>query len=87
MACEFSIPFSGESATVLSKARSAVEGQGGTFTGDATGGAFDVSVVGNTIKGSYTVSGQNLTITIHSKPFFLPCSTIEGFLKNQLTSA
>lgn len=86
MACEFSIPFSGAPTDVLVKARTAVEGQGGTFTGDASsGGAFDVTVIGNTIKGSYTISGQNLAIRILSKPFFLPCSTIEGFLKNQLS--
>ena len=87
MACAFSIPFSGNPEGILQKAQSAVQGQGGTFTGNNTGGAFDVSVMGNTIKGNYTVSGQNLEITILSKPFFLPCSTIEGFLKNQLTNA
>jgi hypothetical protein len=87
MACQFPIPFSGAPEAVLSKARSAVEGQGGSFTGDAAGGAFDVNAMGNTIKGSYTVSGQNLHITILSKPFFLPCSAIEGFLKNQLSGA
>lgn len=87
MACEFSIPFSGAPTAVLSKARSAVEGQGGTFTGDAGSGAFDVTVLGNTINGSYTVSGQTLLIRVLSKPFFLPCSTIEGFLKNQLTGS
>lgn len=88
MACEFSIPFTEAPDAVLTKARAAVEGQGGTFTGDAaSGGAFDVTVIGNTIKGSYTVSGQNLAIRILSKPFFLPCSTIEGFLKNQLSRA
>ena len=87
MACEFSIPFSGAPTDVLRKAQSAVEGQGGSFTGDASSGVFDVSAMGNTIKGSYTVSGQNLLISILSKPFFLPCSTIEGFLKNQLGGA
>ena len=85
MACEFTLPFSGASTDVLSKARSAVEGGGGTFTGDAANGAFEVSAMGNTIKGSYTVSGQNLIIAILSKPFFLPCSTIESYLKNSLS--
>jgi hypothetical protein len=84
MACQFSIPFSGTPEEMLRKAQSAVERQGGRFSGDANGGAFDVSAMGNTIQGNYTVSGQNLLITILSKPFFLPCSTIEGFLKNQL---
>ena len=87
MACEFSIPFSGVPDAVLTKARSAVQGQGGTFNGDGNSGAFDVTVFGNTINGSYSVSGQNLQIKILSKPFFLPCSTIEGFLKNQLIGA
>ena len=87
MACEFSIPFAGTPETVLTKARTAVEGQGGTFSGDATGGSFDVTVIGNTIKGTYSISGQNLAIRILSKPFFLPCSTIEGFLKNQLSGS
>jgi hypothetical protein len=85
MACEFSISFSGTPDAVLSKARSAVMGQGGSFTGNEDSGAFDVTAFGNTIKGSYTVSGQNLYISILSKPFFLPCSTIEGFLKNQIS--
>jgi len=87
MACEFSIPFSGTPTNVLSKAQSAIQGQGGSFTGDDTGGAFDVTVIGNTIKGTYSVSGQNLLIRILSKPFFLPCNTIEGYLKNQLSSS
>ena len=83
-ACNFSIPFSGSPQDVLNKARSSVQSQGGNFDGDETGGAFDVSVFGSTIKGSYAVSGQNLDITIDSKPFLIPCSTIESFLKNQI---
>ena len=87
MACEFSIAFSGAPTAVLDKARAAVLQQGGTFTGDGTSGAFGLSVFGNTINGQYMVSGETLLIKILSKPFFLPCSTIEGFLKNQLSSA
>jgi hypothetical protein len=84
MACNFSIPFSGSAQDLINKAKSAVQGQGGQFTGDTTNGLFDVSVFGNTIKGTYTVSDQNLDIIIDSKPFFVPCSTIEGYLKNAL---
>lgn len=87
MACEFSITFSGTPDAVLARARTSVERQGGAFTGDASGGNFDVTVFGNTINGTYTVSGQTLLIRILSKPFFLPCNTIEGFLKNQLTGS
>ena len=84
-ACNFSIPFSGPVQTVLNKAKTAITGQGGAFDGDESGGSFFVSVFGNTIKGSYTVEGQNLAIVIDSKPFLVPCSTIESYLKNKLS--
>lgn len=83
-ACHFIIPFSGNSMEVLQKARSAVEQQGGAFDGDANTGNFQVSVFGSTINGSYTVAGQSLDIVILTKPFLIPCRTIEGFLKNQM---
>lgn len=84
MACNFSIPFSGSPADVLLRAKSAVEGQGGAFKGDENSGAFQISVMGSKISGSYTISGQDLNVTIDSKPFLIPCNTIEGFLKNQI---
>ena len=82
-ACNFSIPFSGSATEVYNKAKSSVQGQGGTFNGDESGGNFSVTVFGNTIAGSYSVSGQNMDIVIDSKPFLIPCSTIEGFLKTR----
>ncbi len=85
MSCSFSIPFSGAPADVLGRARSAVQNQGGAFKGNENSGAFEVSVFGSAIRGSYQVSGQNLLISIDSKPFFVPCNTIEGFLRNQIT--
>lgn len=84
MACEFSIPFSGNAESVLAKARSTVQSQGGTFNGDAASGDFSVSVFGNKIVGNYAVSGQTLNISITDKPFMVPCSAIETFLKGQL---
>lgn len=84
MACDFSIPFSGNADAVLAKARSAVQSQGGNFNGDASGGDFNVSVFGNKIVGNYTVNGQTLNINITDKPFMVPCSAIESFLKGQL---
>lgn len=84
MACDFSIPFSGDATSVLAKARSAVQSQGGNFTGDTNSGDFDVSIFGNKIVGNYTVSGQTLNINITDKPFMVPCNAIEGYLKGQL---
>lgn len=83
-ACNFSIPFSGSATDVYNKAKTSVQGQGGTFNGNESGGSFSVTVFGNTIAGSYSVVGQNMEIVIDSKPFLIPCSTIEGFLKNQI---
>ena len=82
--CNFSISFSGDAQNVLDKARSSVQGQGGNFTGDTNSGEFDVSFFGNKIAGSYTVSGQQLDIVINSKPFMVPCTAIESYLKNQI---
>lgn len=84
MSCNFKIPFSGSAEEVLSKAKSTVQSQGGNFSGDSYAGDFDVTVFGNTIKGSYTVAGSELNIVISDKPFLIPCSTIEGYLKGQL---
>lgn len=83
-ACSFIIPFSGTAENILAKARSAVESQGGNFTGDVNTGNFNVSVFSNTIAGSYNVSGQSLEIIIDSKPFLVPCSAIESFLTKQI---
>ena len=81
--CSFSIPFSGSAEDIFNKAQSAVQKQGGSFEGDATGGSFSISVFG-TITGSYSVSGQQLNIVIEDKPMMIPCSAIEAALKNQL---
>ena len=83
-ACNFNIPFTGETATVLDKAKSAVEKQAGNFTGNTEKGDFNVTFFGQEIKGSYTVSGNELLIDIESKPFMVPCSAIESFLKSQV---
>jgi hypothetical protein len=82
--CNFSIPFSGSVEEVLNKARTAVEKQGGSFTGDANNGNFSISVFG-TISGNYTVSGNQLNIVIEDKPMMIPCSAIENVLKNQMS--
>ena len=85
MSCNFNIPFSGSAEVTLQKAKTAVESQGGNFTGDESAGNFDVSIFGNTIIGNYTVSGQDLNLVISEKPFLVPCSAIESFLVKQLS--
>ena len=84
MACDFTIPFSGDAEAILAKAKSTVQGQGGDFNGNTDNGEFNVAVFGNKIVGNYAVSGQTLHITITDKPFMVPCAAIENFLKSQL---
>lgn len=82
--CNFSIPFSGSAEEVYQKAKAAVEKQAGNFSGDHQQGSFDVALMGNRIAGEYMVAGQDLQVTIHEKPFFVPCNAIESFLSKQL---
>lgn len=83
-ACNFTVPFTKDTTEILDKAKKTVESQGGSFTGDTSSGNFNVSVFGNTIVGTYVVEGQSLNIDIVDKPFLVPCSMIESFLKGQL---
>ena len=83
-ACNFTIPFSKSVTEILEKAKKTIESQNGTFTGDENAGNFDVSIFGNTVIGSYAVTGQDLNIDITEKPFLVPCNMIESYLKNNL---
>ncbi|HVZ95608.1 MAG TPA: hypothetical protein VG847_01955 [Chitinophagaceae bacterium] len=83
--CNFTIPFSGDAENILAKARAAVEDQNGEFTGDVNSGHFNVSIFSNQITGSYIVTGQLLHLTITHKPFLVPCSTIENFLRSRIS--
>ena len=82
--CNFSIPFSGAAQQVYSRAKTAVEKQGGSFEGDTESGNFSINVFG-AISGSYTISGNQLNVAIEEKPMMIPCSAIENVLKNQIS--
>jgi hypothetical protein len=86
MACEFSIPFTGDPMPVLDKVKSGIEKNSGSFTGDAQAGQFSIKVFGSTIAGSYTISGQNLQLVITGKPVFISCSQMESYLKSAVAS-
>jgi hypothetical protein len=84
MACRFTIPFTGKPGDVLSRAKTAIQSQRGALNGDDSAGDFNVSVLGNTIRGTYSIAGSDLDVVIESKPFLIPCSTIESFLKSKI---
>ena len=83
-ACNFSIPFSGSPQDILGRAQAAIRDQGGHFRGDGMTGAFELTVLGSSISGSYNISGQELNVTIDNKPFMIPCSTIQSYLTKHL---
>ncbi len=83
--CNISIPFTNTVSAAIAKAKGAIENQNGTFKGDENSGEFEVSVFGNMIKGSYSVTGKTLHIIITNKPFFVPCSTIESLLLKEIS--
>jgi len=83
--CQFVIPFTVSLTPWVEKARTAVEGQGGSFQGDESSGSFDVTIMGNHASGSYRVLGNELHVKVDNKPFFVPCSSIENYLVKQLS--
>lgn len=85
MACNFSVPISGSVTDIVSKARNAIGGAGGNFSGDDNTGSFDISTMAGDVRGSYTVNGDMLDVTITDKPMFLPCDMIEAQLKQYLS--
>ena len=83
--CTFSVNFTGSKESILHKTKSTIEGQGGTFSGDENQGSFHLSVMGMTVAGGYTVTGDKLDVAITEKPMMVPCAAIESFLQNQLS--
>ena len=83
--CNFTIPFKEPVSMIISKARAAIENYNGVFNGNENSGDFEITVFGNTIKGSYSVAGQNLNLIITHKPFFVSCSTIENLLSKEIS--
>lgn len=82
--CQFTIPFSKSAEEILDKARTAIESQGGKMEGNLEQGTYEVTLLSQTIKGSYRVEGQTLNMDITDKPMFVPCNAIEGYLKQKL---
>ncbi len=83
--CNFSFPFSGDPEAIVAKAKGVIESQNGIFTGNTSTGNFEVTLLANTVKGSYTITAQILDLTITDKPFFVPCGTIESFLRSKIS--
>ncbi|TDW96610.1 hypothetical protein [Dinghuibacter silviterrae] len=85
--CDFTFPMTTSPESLVEKMSKSISGIGGTLTGDAKAGQFQISTPVGKITGSYQLADQNLQIHIEEKPFFLSCGQIEGQLKKALEGA
>ena len=83
----FDVDFSGSAQDLFNKISALIHQHGGSISGGPSGGSFSVPVpVFGTVAGTFSVSGQTCTIHITQRSFFLPCSTIESFVKSNIPS-
>ncbi len=83
-ACNFTLPITVPVSDLVKTLLTKIEGQGGKFNGNETGGTFGISLLGSTIGGTYSIEGSQITIEINEKPFFISCDQIKGYLLNNL---
>ena len=81
MSCQFTIDVDGDPAELISKARHAIKGIGGTLTGDNESGEVTADSPFGQIEGSYSVAGQAVSFVISKKPMMVPCSMIESQIR------
>ena len=82
--CNFTLPITIPVTDLVKTLQTKIEGQGGRFSGTETDGTFGISLLGSTIGGSYSIDGEQITIVINEKPFFIGCDQIKGYLLNNL---
>ena len=78
------LDFTGSAQELFVKIATMIHEHGGTITGGPSGGAFTVGTPLGPVAGTFMVSGQTCTITITQRPFLLPCSVIQNFIKSHL---
>ena len=79
--CNFSIPFNVAPEEIADKARRAITGAGGNFSGNEQAGKFEISTPLGVIRGSYAIQNSVIHVNISSKPFLVGCGVIEKQLK------
>lgn len=81
----FDVVFSGSAQNLFNKISALIHQHGGTVSGGPSGGEFSVPVpVFGTVAGIFSVAGQTCTIHVTQRSFFLPCSTIESFVRSNI---
>jgi len=82
--CSFKFNIDSNPAEIINNVKSKIESEGGSFTGDANGGNFNLPSPVGSIEGNYSIIDNELKIDITKKPMMLPCSMIESELEKRL---
>jgi len=83
----FDVDFSGSAQDLFDKISKLIHQHSGSIAGGPTGGSFSVPVpVFGTVAGTFSVSGKTCSIHVTDRSFFLPCGTIESFVKSHIPS-
>jgi hypothetical protein len=81
----FKIDFSGSAQDLFIKVSTLIHQHGGTISGGPSGGAFSVPIpVFGIVAGTFSISGQTITIQVTQRSFFLACGIIESFVRNNV---
>ena len=75
--CQFNISFSGDAEILLRRAKEEIERAGGSLVGNTSEGNFQAKTPIGSIRGSYKVENQQISLVISNKPFLLSCRKIE----------
>lgn len=82
----FTVDFQGSAEDLFTKVSALVHDHNGRITGGPAGGAISVSTPVGSIDAKYTIDGQVLTATVTKRPFFLPCSAIQSFVRSNVST-
>ena len=83
--CRFIIPYSGSPDSLLLRAQREIENTGGAFAGDNSQGNFAVKTPLGTVKGTYLMLANEISIAISKKPLLVSCNKIEKELRGVMT--
>jgi hypothetical protein len=76
MANQFTVSYPGNKTDLLNKIKNTV-GNKGNLAGDEQHGNFEGDTLLGKFEGSYAIDGDDITITIHKKPFLVSNGKIQ----------
>lgn len=84
MSFKMNFSFKQDVENLTSKIRTWIQQEGGTFIGNASNGSIAIKTMLGTVKGNYTVNGNECVLEITDKPFLISHATIESKIREAL---